>query len=118
VHVSVRAPDRVPPTALLACCCSAGEVLQDSAYTWDEDECELVIQTVPNRPFQIKAVTAIHPEQQTDLEGMFCVGGVYATQVKTASAQACALRPGVLRCCQRVLDRHRQHIVGKAHCSV
>jgi hypothetical protein len=105
-------------TALLACCCSAGQVLQDSIFTWNEEECELVIQAVPSRPFQIKAVTVIHPEQQTGLEGMFCVGGVYATQVRTASIPACAQRPGAHLsscCCQHMLDT--SIVVVKAHAS-
>ncbi len=74
------------------CCCyctihhpfllPAGEVLPVSSYTWDKEKCELVVHSVPSRPFQLRAVTVIHPEQHTDLEGLFCVGGVYATQVR------------------------------------
>lgn len=65
------------------CLVSAGKVLPEGCYSWDQEECQLVIQDVPSdRPFQVKAVTVIHPEQQTDLEGLFCVGGVYATQVR------------------------------------
>ena len=76
------------PTAVATAAAAAadtlttGEVLPDSSYSWDEEECELLLHSVPARPFQLKAVTAIHPEQHTDLEGMFCVGGVYATQVR------------------------------------
>lgn len=56
-------------------------MLPEGAYTWDPKGCELLVHHVPPQPFQLRCVTAIHPEQHTDLEGLFCVGGVYATQV-------------------------------------
>jgi hypothetical protein len=50
-----------------------------------------VIPAVPaDRPFQVRAVTVIHPEQQTDLEGLFCVEGVYATQVRACHCHHCS----------------------------
>jgi hypothetical protein len=46
----------------------------------------LLVHQVPCQPFQLRCVTAIHPEQHTDLEGLFCVGGVYAAQVSLRHA--------------------------------
>jgi len=89
--------------------------LPEGAYSWDKAACELVIHNVPNKPFQLKAMTAIHPERQTDLEGLFYVGGVYATQVSLPVASGngtSILRQHVLF----VVHQLRQPLIAVANC--
>lgn len=65
---------------------AAGQPLSEASYTWDKAAHHLIIHKVPDRAFQVTAVTTVHPEQHTDLEGLFCVGGVYATQVSMCTS--------------------------------
>lgn len=89
VHVCPVTCYRVLLCVFYATCFHAGVPLAEgsSGFTWDAAACELVVHSVPSdRPFTLQAVTATHPERRTGLDGLFCVGGVYATQVGQGGA--------------------------------
>jgi hypothetical protein len=80
----------LPPILLSsphACCAAlpAGKPLPPQAYTYNQRASKLTLHSVPSSSFELRIKTAIHPEANTGLQGLFVRAGIYATAVRRVS---------------------------------